>query len=119
MERDLSMRGMTSAYLAGGLMLSGAAFAASVAPPKPADVRNTYQDIAHAMYEDSFTAGTALQASANASPRDPTATNLTAARAGKTAAPVPSHPSARFPFANDIVAASDGNVKSLSLGEEL
>ncbi len=119
MERDLSMRGMLSACLAGGLMLSGAAFAASVAPPKPADVLNTYQDIAHAMYEDSFTAGKALQASVDALLADPTAAKLTAARAAWKAARVPYLQSEGFRFGNAIVDEWEGEVNSWPLDEGL
>src|SRR5258705_1896985 len=119
MHGDLSMRGMLSARLAGGLMLSGVAFAASVAPPKPADVLNTYQDIAHAMYEDSFTAGKALQASVDALLADPTAAKLTAARAAWKAARVPYLQSEGFRFGNAIVDEWEGEVNSWPLDEGL
>jgi len=80
MQRTLSMRATLSACFAGGLMLSGAVLAAGAAQPKPADVLATYGDIAHAMYEDSFTAGKALQTSVAAFLADPTAAKLAAAR---------------------------------------
>jgi len=118
MERDLSMRGVLFACLAGGLMLSGAAFAASV-PPKPADVLNTYQDIAHAMFEDSFTAGKTLQASVDAFLAEPTPAKLAAARTAWKAARVPYLQSEGFRFGNAIVDEWEGRVNSWPLDEGL
>jgi putative iron-regulated protein len=119
MAQGLSMRAFLSACLAGGLMLSGAAFAAGVAEPKPADVLNTYQDIAHAMYEDSFTAAKALQASIDALLADPTPAKLAAARAAWKAARVPYLQSEGFRFGNAIVDEWEGEVNSWPLDEGL
>ncbi|HMI97221.1 MAG TPA: imelysin family protein [Micropepsaceae bacterium] len=112
------MRGVLFACLAGGLMLSGAAFAASV-PPKPADVLNTYQDIAHAMFEDSFTAGKTLQASVDAFLAEPTPAKLAAARTAWKAARVPYLQSEGFRFGNAIVDEWEGRVNSWPLDEGL
>ena len=119
MERDFTSRAILSVCLAGGLMLSGAALGAGVAPPKPAEVLNTYQDIGHAMYEDSFTAAKALQASIDALLADPTPAKLAAARTAWKAARVPYLQSEGFRFGNAIVDAWEGEVNSWPLDEGL
>src|SRR5439155_4100227 len=101
--RRLSLRASFAACFVGGLLLPGGAFAAGAAQPKAADVLNTYQDIAHAAYEDSFTASKALQSSVNAFLADPTAAKLAAARAAWKAARVPYLQSEAFRFGNAIV----------------
>jgi len=119
MERDLAMRVLLSTCFAGGLMLSCAVLAAGVAQPKPDDVLNTYQDIAHAMYEDSFTTGKALQASIDAMLADPTPAKLAAARAAWKAARVPYLQSEGFRFGNAVVDEWEGEVNSWPLDEGL
>src|SRR6266478_3480764 len=119
MERDFTISAILSACLAGGLMLSGAVLGAGAPQPKPAEVLNTYQDIAHAMYEDSFTAGKALQAAIDALLADPTPAKLAAARAAWKAARVPYLQSEGFRFGNAIVDEWEGEVNSWPLDEGL
>src|SRR5712675_497097 len=119
MERDFTISAILSACLAGGLMLSGAAFGAGVTPPKPAEVLTTYQDIARAMYEDSFTAAKALQVSIDALLADPSPAKLAAARTAWKAARVPYLQSEGFRFGNAIVDEWEGEVNSWPLDEGL
>jgi putative iron-regulated protein len=112
------MRAIFAVCLAGAL-LSGAAYAASVAQPKPADVLNTYGDLAHAMYEDSFTTAKALQAAVNAFLADATPAKLAAARNAWKAARVPYMQTEGFRFGNAVVDEWEGEVNSWPLDEGL
>ena len=112
------MRAILAVCLAGAL-LSGAAFAASVAQPKPGDVLNTYGDMAQAMYEDSFTTAKALQAAVNAFLADATPTKLAAARNAWKAARIPYMQTEGFRFGNPIVDEWEGEVNSWPLDEGL
>jgi putative iron-regulated protein len=117
-EQDVAVRTIFAVSFAGAL-LTGAAFAASVAQPKPADVLNTYSDLAQAMYEDSLTTGKALQAAVNAFLADPTEARLVAARNAWKAARVPYLQTEAFRFGNAIVDDWEGEVNSWPLDEGL
>ena len=97
------MRFVFSGVLGASLLLCGAAVSAPVSASKPADVLNTYSDIAHAAFEDSLITGKALQASVNALIADPTTAKLAAARASWKAARVPYLQSEAFRFGNAVV----------------
>ncbi|HEX3483698.1 MAG TPA: imelysin family protein [Micropepsaceae bacterium] len=112
------MRAFFGIFLAGAL-ISGPAFAASVAQPKAADVLNTYSDLAHAMYEDSFLTAKALQTAVNAFLADPTPVKLAAARNAWKAARVPYLQTEGFRFGNTIVDEWEGEVNSWPLDEGL
>jgi putative iron-regulated protein len=107
------------AFSLAGALLSGVAFAASVTQPKPADVLNTYGNVAQAMYEDAFTTAKALQAAVNAFLADPTPAKLAAARGAWKAARVPYLQTEGFRFGNAIVDEWEGKVNSWPLDEGL
>jgi putative iron-regulated protein len=113
------MRAPAALCLAGSLMLSAAVLAAPAAPPKAADVLNTYGDLAHAMYEDSLTTAKALQAAVNAFVADPTQAKLAAARNAWKAARVPYLQTEAFRFGNAIIDEWEGEVNSWPLDEGL
>jgi putative iron-regulated protein len=109
----------TLAFSVAGALLSSAAFAASVPQPKPADVLNTYGDLAHAMYEDSFITAKALQGAVNAFLADPTPAKLVAARNAWKAARIPYLQTEAFRFGNAVVDEWEGEVNSWPLDEGL
>ena len=74
------MRVRLALCLAGGLLLSGAVLAASAPAPKPADVLNTYGDLAQAMFENSLNTAKQLQTAVNAFLADPAPAKLASAR---------------------------------------
>jgi putative iron-regulated protein len=113
------MRAVFPVWIAASLLASGTAMAAPAAAPKPADVLNTYADIAHAAFEDSLTTGKALQAAINAFIADPSAAKLAAARAAWKAARVPYLQTEAFRFGNPIVDNWEGEVNSWPLDEGL
>jgi putative iron-regulated protein len=100
-------------------LLSGAALAASIAPPKPVDVLKTYSDIAQAAFGDSLTTAKALQAAVNAFLADPSQAKLIAARNAWKAARVPYLQSEAFRFGNAVVDDWEGEVNSWPLDEGL
>ena len=100
-------------------VLSGPSGAAPVAAPNPNAVLATYGDIAHAVYEDSFTAAKALQSAVNALIANPTPATLTAARNAWKASRVPYMQSEGFRFGNAIVDEWEGEVNSWPLDEGL
>jgi len=100
-------------------LLSGAALAASIAPPKPADVLKTYGDIAQAAYGDSLTTAKALQGAVNAFLADPTEAKLVVARNAWKAARVPYLQTEAFRFGNAVVDDWEGEVNSWPLDEGL
>src|SRR4051812_49347353 len=108
-----------SLSVAGSLMLAGAVLAAPAAPPQPAQVLNTYGDLAYAMYEDSLTTAKQLQAAVNALIADPTAAKLAAARNAWKAARVPYLQTEAYRFGNAIVDEWEGEVNSWPLDEGL
>ncbi|HEY4266200.1 MAG TPA: imelysin family protein, partial [Micropepsaceae bacterium] len=107
------------AFSVAGALLSGAALAASAVQPKPVDVLNTYGDLAHAMYEDSFITAKALQGAVNAFLVDPTPAKLRVARDAWKAARVPYLQTEAFRFGNTIVDEWEGEVNSWPLDEGL
>ncbi|HEY4265384.1 MAG TPA: imelysin family protein [Micropepsaceae bacterium] len=107
------------AFSVAGALLSGAALAASAVQPKPVDVLNTYGDLAHAMYEDSFITAKALQGAVNAFLADPTPAKLRTARDAWKAARVPYLQTEAFRFGNAIVDEWEGEVNSWPLDEGL
>ena len=93
---------------------------ASAAPAPSADqVLGTYGDIAHAMYQDSFTTAKALRVAVNAFLADPTPATLGAARTAWKAARVPYLQSEGFRFGNAVVDDWEGEVNSWPLDEGL
>jgi putative iron-regulated protein len=106
------------AFCLSGALVSATAFAAG-SEPKPADVLDTYGEIAHAAYEDSFITAKALQASVNAFLANPSPAKLAAARAAWKAARVPYLQTEGFRFGNKIVDAWEGRVNSWPLDEGL
>jgi putative iron-regulated protein len=118
MELTLFMHRTLAAFLSGALV-SGAAFAASTAQPKPAEVLNAYSDLAQAMYEDSFITAKSLQVAVNAFLADPTAAKITAARNAWKAARIPYLQTEGFRFGNAVVDEWEGEVNSWPLDEGL
>jgi len=112
------MRAMFGISL-GCALLSGVALAASIAPPKPADVLKTYGDIAQAAYGDSLTTAKTLQAAVSAFLADPTQAKLVAARSAWKAARVPYLQTEAYRFGNAIVDEWEGEVNSWPLDEGL
>jgi len=113
------MRAFFPLWIAAPLVVWGTASGAPAAAPKPADVLNTYADIAHAAYEDSLTTGKALQAAVSALIADPTEAKLAQARAAWKAARVPYLQTEAFRFGNPIVDNWEGEVNSWPLDEGL
>ncbi len=121
-----AMRSILATVLAGAL-LSGASLivpaagqqAAPKAQPKAEAVLANYGDLAHAMYEDSWTAAKSLQTAVNAFLADPTAAKLGAARAAWKAARVPYLQTEGFRFGNAVVDAWEGEINSWPLDEGL
>jgi putative iron-regulated protein len=113
------MRFVFSGVLGASLLLCGAAVSAPVSASKPADVLNTYSDIAHAAFEDSLITGKALQAAVDALIADPTTAKLAAARTAWKAARVPYLQSEAFRFGNAVVDKWEGEVNSWPLDEGL
>jgi putative iron-regulated protein len=97
--------------------------ALAVAPPAaaadPAEVVNTYADIAQAGYADSHAAAQALGAAVAALVAEPSAEALTAARAAWTRARVPYQQTEAFRFGNPIVDEWEGRVNAWPLDEGL
>ncbi len=83
------------------------------------DVLNTYADIAAANYADSLITAQRLQAAVNTLVADPSAENLTAARAAWLAARVPYQQTEVFRFGNAIVDDWEGRVNAWPLDEGL
>jgi putative iron-regulated protein len=83
------------------------------------DVLDTYADIAAANYGDSLITAQRLQAAVNALVADPSAENLTAARAAWLAARVPYQQTEVFRFGNAIVDDWEGKVNAWPLDEGL
>lgn len=83
------------------------------------DVLDTYADIAAANYGDSLITAQRLQAAVNALVTDPSAENLTAARAAWLAARVPYQQTEVFRFGNAIVDDWEGKVNAWPLDEGL
>ncbi|MGJ8612440.1 MAG: imelysin family protein, partial [Octadecabacter sp.] len=102
------------AMTAMALALATPAFAAT-----PEEVLETYADIAAATYEDSLTTAQTLQSAVNALVADPSAQNLTTARAAWLASRVPYQQSEVFRFGNAIVDDWEGKVNAWPLDEGL
>jgi putative iron-regulated protein len=103
-----------------GLGVALAVVPAGAAPaPAAEQVLATYGDIAHAMYQDSFTSAKGLQGAVSAFLADPTSAKLAAARAAWKAARVPYLQSEGFRFGNAVVDAWEGEVNSWPLDEGL
>ena len=83
------------------------------------DVLDTYADIAAANYGDSLITAQRLQTAVNALVADPSAENLTAARAAWLAARVPYQQTEVFRFGNAIVDDWEGKVNAWPLDEGL
>ena len=83
------------------------------------DVLDTYADIAAANYGDSLITVQRLQTAVNALVADPSAENLTAARAAWLAARVPYQQTEVFRFGNAIVDDWEGKVNAWPLDEGL
>ncbi|WP_420861346.1 imelysin family protein [Algirhabdus cladophorae] len=83
------------------------------------DVLDTYADIAAANYGDSLITAKRLQTAVNALVADPSAENLTAARAAWLAARVPYQQTEVFRFGNSIVDDWEGKVNAWPLDEGL
>jgi putative iron-regulated protein len=83
------------------------------------DVLDTYADIAAANYGDSLITAQRLQTAVNALVADPSAENLTAARAEWLAARVPYQQTEVFRFGNPIVDDWEGKVNAWPLDEGL
>jgi putative iron-regulated protein len=83
------------------------------------DVLDTYADIAAANYGDSLITAQRLQTAVNALVADPSAENLTAARAAWLAARVPYQQTEVFRFGNPIVDDWEGKVNAWPLDEGL
>ena len=99
------------------------AIAVSLAAPALAiettDVLDTYADIAAANYDDSLITAQRLQTAVNALVAEPSAENLTAARAAWLAARVPYQQTEVFRFGNAIVDDWEGKVNAWPLDEGL
>ncbi len=83
------------------------------------DVLDTYAEIAAANYGDSLITAQRLQSAVNALVTDPSAENLTAARAAWLAARVPYQQTEVFRFGNPIVDDWEGKVNAWPLDEGL
>ncbi|EPX80281.1 imelysin family protein [Litoreibacter arenae] len=103
--------------------LYSTAIALVVATPalavEPAQVLETYADIAAAGYEDSLITAKRLQEAVNDLVSEPSAENLTAARAAWLAARVPYQQTEVFRFGNPIVDDWEGKVNAWPLDEGL
>ncbi|NHB76419.1 imelysin family protein [Rhodobacter calidifons] len=106
------MRLLTAFALSTGL--ASAALAAT-----PAEVTQTYADIALAAYQDSLTTAKALQAAVAALIASPSEATLQAARQAWLAARVPYQQTEAFRFGNPIVDDWEGRVNAWPLDEGL
>lgn len=104
-------------YLLSTAMLAG--LATPVFAVEPAEVLDTYSDIAAANYGDSLMTAQRLQTAINTLIADPSAENLTAARAAWLAARVPYQQTEVFRFGNAIVDDWEGKVNAWPLDEGL
>jgi putative iron-regulated protein len=103
--------------LAGAGLLWAAGLASAV--PKTSEVIETYADIALAGYQDSLTAGQALQSKIEAFLAQPTDAMLAEARQAWRAARVPYQQTEVFRFGNKIVDGWEGKVNAWPLDEGL
>ena len=85
----------------------------------PADVVNTYTDIALATYEDSLVTAGTLKSAVEALVANPSVESLAAARQAWTAARAPYQQSEVFRFGNPIVDDWEGRVNAWPLDEGL
>ncbi|SMY06334.1 imelysin family protein [Flavimaricola marinus] len=103
--------------------LTATAIALALATPafavEPAEVLETYADIAAANYEDSLITAQRLQAAVDALVSEPSAEALSAARAAWLAARVPYQQTEVFRFGNAIVDDWEGKVNAWPLDEGL
>jgi len=83
------------------------------------DVLNNYSDIAHAVYEDSFTSAKNLQKFVDALIANPSEKTLDAAKTAWKAARVPYQQSEAYRFGNSIVDEWEGKVNAWPLDEGL
>lgn len=104
-------------------LTTGTAIALALATPAfatdPMDVLDTYANIAAANYEDSLITAQRLQVAVTALVSEPSAENLTAARAAWLAARVPYQQTEVFRFGNAIVDDWEGKVNAWPLDEGL
>ena len=103
-------------------LLSTAILLAAAAPAfavEKADVLNTYANIAAAKFEDSLITAKHLQDTVNALITEPSAENLTAARAAWVSARVPYQQTEVYRFGNAIVDDWEGKVNAWPLDEGL
>jgi putative iron-regulated protein len=97
-----------------GLVSGGALMAA-----EPADVLNTYADIAQAKFEDSLMTAQALQAAVDALIANPSAETLEAAKTAWLESRVPYQQTEVYRFGNAIVDDWEGKVNAWPLDEGL
>lgn len=93
--------------------------AAATGAPAVADVMTTYANIAEAGFEDSYTAGLALQKAVNDLIATPSETTLAAARAAWIAARPSYMQTEAFRFGNKIVDDWEGRINAWPLDEGL
>ena len=108
---------MTRSFLAA--LATTALTALPVMAATPAEVLNTYADIAQATYADSLTTAVALQTAIDAFLTAPSAETLDAARIAWRAARVPYMQSEAYRFGNAIVDDWEGKVNAWPLDEGL
>ncbi|SFD05691.1 imelysin family protein [Tropicimonas isoalkanivorans] len=98
-------------------LLSGTALASQAATP--AEVVETYADIAQAGYEDSLQTAKALKTAVDALVAEPTEENLQAAKEAWKAARIPYQQTEAFRFGNPVVDDWEGKVNAWPLDEGL
>lgn len=113
----LRRRLWASGAAAGALTL--AAFLLPASAAEPAQVLDTYADIAQAGYEDSLRTAEALDAAIERLVEDPSAETLAAAREAWKAARIPYQQTEVYRFGNPIVDAWEGRVNAWPLDEGL
>jgi len=112
------MRLLTGMVLA--FSLTGCtALTTSSKPVEPADILNTYSDIAEAGYTDSVITAKVLRNKVQALLNEPTESNLQAARTAWLAARVPYQQTEVYRFGNEIVDDWEGRVNAWPLDEGL
>ena len=109
---------MTKSIVAGavaGVLLASAAHA----QPAPAEVVDTYADIAHATYQDSLETAQALKGAVEELIADPSEETLQAAKDAWLAARVPYQQTEVYRFGNPLVDEWEGKVNAWPLDEGL
>ena len=107
-------------FLAGGaLLVASLLTAASGKAAEPAEVLETYADIAQAGYEDSLITAQTLRATVEALVESPSEATLMQARAAWLAARIPYQQTEVYRFGNEIVDDWEGRVNAWPLDEGL